>query len=237
MFRNYFVYNWKNKEPRYIMIFFNKSFGKRFALIALYYFFIVFIILLFDESELWNGFTDRFLVYQFSIVFLIGKAGIDNYFNYYVTSRLGTRKQAILNHTLYDLFYTVMVVSAVFIFFMFFSVLIKGKNYVDSIYLLVDCYFRYLLTAFLLTNISRNFLHAKINIFRKYSQLCAYLILVVDVLILYPMVHRVVGQNEIQFLFSWTLAENNILSYVILGVWNILLFFYLYRRCEQEDLL
>ena len=219
------------------MIFFNKGFGKRFALIMLYYLFIVFITLYFDNCDLWGGFSARFFVYQFSVVFLIGNTLIDEYFNYYSISRFGSRRIGILNHMLYDFVYTVVMVSELFVFLMILTLFMKGRNYVESIEIMIDYYFRYLFTAYLLTNVSRIFSHTKFNIFKGFPQLCAFLVLLSDVLVVYPVVHRDIGLYQIKFFFSWILSENTMVCYIMLGLWNVLTLVYLYFRCEQEDLI
>lgn len=179
-------------------------------------------------------FSDKFFVFQYSLVFLIGCALISRYFNSFSYCRYGTRKKIILTQLILYAVLTVLLVTLLFFFSIMCALFLDGSKSIAVLQEFLNLYFKFLFGSYLLGCLSMMLEYSAVKIFKLGAQVIAFLILAIELLFFVPQIHKFCG-NNVNFLFSWVFFEGRI-SYIFLLAASALLTALVFWIGSRSDL-
>jgi len=216
----------------------DKKFNKFLLFCVVYILLTALFLILKKPNELaWfsRWFFDKFFVFQFSIIYLLGCSMIEKYFNYLTFNRIGNRKKILVNQLVQQYSFAFIFTNILFTCIILGAVLMFGKSAVNTIPDILDWYLRYLLGLFMLTNLSMIFSRSEFKILSVYSHFCAFLILSLELISIIPGIKKLFSIN-IHIMFSWIFYENALVSYFFLVTINLILAVYLFLVSNRKDL-
>jgi hypothetical protein len=159
-------------------------------------------------------FFDKFYVFQYSVFYLIGCSMVDRYFNSLTCGRFESRKKVIFERLANHYCFAVSLTSLLFVYIVCGAALL----YEDSLTVfgladLLDRFLRRVLGALLLSNISVNFALSNKRAINVFPQICVFVIITFEVLILVPTLRRNTPIDA-NILFSWVFEDKGFVNYV-----------------------
>ncbi len=162
-------------------------------------------------------FFDKFFVFQFVSVMIIGLVIEGGYLHNLSYIRLGSRREILRIELLRYYKQGFIYLNIMYTFIVLGALLLKENNYIVQ---LIDFYIRYLLGIILFINIMSCMKWSKNYILSKYCKIFTLLMMTVDLLLLKPYVSKFF-LLEINLIFSWVFYTG-LVSYPIILILIVL---------------
>ena len=219
------------------MMLYDKKFYKYIGCCAVYLVFTICYLFFSNATTVWQAswFSDKFFVYQYAIVLLLGYSIISSYYNSQTYNRFETRKRIVTNQLFLYALLNLILVTMLFVLAMAVTMILGGAKSFFTLQTLLDLYFRFLLGSYLLETIDLIFEYSGVKSLSAGAQIISFLLLNFELLLLIPRLHLHTC-NSLNLLFSWIFFAD-IWGYVPLGVLCLLSTVVVYERANRGDLL
>lgn len=220
------------------MLLYDKKFLKFLVFCLVYILLTAFFFISKKPPEaIWlsNWFFDKFFIFQFSTIYLLGCSMLEKYFNYMSFNRMGSRKKILTNQLILQYCFAFIYTNMLFVCIIIGSLIMFGRPEGITILNILNWYLRYLLGLFLLTNLSMLFRVSKNNFLNIYSQFLTFLILSLELIAITPQIRKLFFIN-INIMFSWVFYKNKLISYFGLLAINLICAIYLFKINSRKDL-
>lgn len=180
-------------------------------------------------------FFDKFFVFQFISIVVIGLAFEDKYFHYLSHIRIGNRRD-ILKHQLLRYYRQgFMYVNIMFLFIILGALSLDLLNDSKQLLYVFDWYIRYLFGVILFINVMLCLSWSNHFILSRYSKLLVFIWLSIEILVLTPYIKRYFA-IEMSLLFSWVFYQGS-LSYFVMLFWIMITTILSIRLSDKRDFL
>ena len=219
------------------MILYDKRFYKYIGCSAAYFTFTICYLFFSNTATVWqaNWFSDKFFIYQYATVLLLGYSIISSYYNSQTYNRFETRNRMVSNQLFLYALLNLILVTMLFVLAMAVTMILGGAKSFFTLRTLLDLYFRFLLGSYLLETIDLMFEYSGVKSLSAGAQIISFLLLNLELLLLIPRLH-LRTDNGLNLLFSWVFFDD-IWGYVPLGVLCLLSTAVVYVRANRGDLL
>ena len=201
------------------------------------YFLIVFLVQIFS-NDLSTGveirFTDKLFSYQFCVMFLLGTVIIDQHYSAINYHRYKNRKAIIVSQVSRHLIFSFVFAFILFAMASIVLIVFNGNEYLNSLKVFTDKYFRFVLGFFLAGIISLNFRYSNFKRISNIPYIASYLVVLTE-LMLFENIKKSFD-FDIYLMFSWVFSDYILLSYGILILCSVILTVVLYKRIDKVDL-
>lgn len=214
----------------------NKGFLKYIGTCAIYFILTMVICFYADQTTVWRPgwFSDKFFVFQYTTVFLLGSSFIKKKFNAFTFCRYGARKIFVLYQLLQHVILSLILVSLLFSAALVLTVVLGGATDFEIFSTMINQYGRFLIGSYLIGCLNMILEYSGSKLLNTGSQVFALLILAVELLVLVPKINQLSGVN-IHIFFSWIFFKHTI-GYCFLVGWSILLTIILFLVSRRGDL-
>ena len=133
------------------------------VLTTMYFLIVISVMTISGYSDFWieTWFSERFFLFQFSILYLLGCTIIDKHLNYMYCVRNKCRNDFITEHISLYLVFALLLTSVVFIIVMIFIALLSVEQSPQHIIFFVDKYIKFIAGLFLIGLLSLNIKYTK----------------------------------------------------------------------------
>ena len=147
------------------MMLYDKKFYKYIGCCAVYFVFTICYLFFSNATTVWQAswFSDKFFVYQYAIVLLLGYSIISSYYNSQTYNRFETRKRIVTNQLFLYALLNLILVTMLFVLAMAVTMILGGAKSFFTLQTLLDLYFRFLLGSYLLETIDLIFEYRRID--------------------------------------------------------------------------
>ena len=209
------------------MMLYDKKFYKYIGCCAVYFVFTICYLFFSNATTVWQAswFSDKFFVYQYAIVLLLGYSIISSYYNSQTYNRFETRKRIVTNQLFLYALLNLILVTMLFVLAMAVTMILNKTKSFFTLQTLLD----------LLETIDLIFEYSGVKSLSAGAQIISFLLLNFELLLLIPRLHLHTC-NSLNLLFSWIFFAD-IWGYVPLGVLCLLSTVVVYERANRGDLL
>ena len=179
--------------------------------------------------------SDKFFVFQYATVYLIGSSKIIAYFNYPAISRYTTRRQIVLDMYLLHIIWSFVLLLSLFIPIIILNIIVQNRVGNTLFIATFDKAIRFMLGSLLLSNISIFLKFSVYNIKNLNAGLINFIILVLDSFIISPQLKKLFNHN-VYIIYAWIFGTELSMAIVALVTLNISLFFGVIMICRKSDL-
>ncbi|MDE7222226.1 MAG: hypothetical protein K2O34_00415 [Acetatifactor sp.] len=214
----------------------DKGFMKYIGACAVYFFLTVAYCFYADQADIWGQwwFSDKFFVFQYVTVLLLGSALIKGKFNALTYCRYGIRTKFIFYQLLQHVILSFMLVSFLFFYAMILTIILGRATDFEIIRIMMNQYCRFLAGSYLVGCLDMILEYSGVKFLKAGSQICVYLMLITELLVFVPKINELIGAN-IHMLFSWIFFDH-IIGYVFLIGWGVILTITLFWVGKRGDL-
>lgn len=161
------------------MMLYDKKFYKYIGCCAVYFVFTICYLFFSNATTVWQAswFSDKFFVYQYAIVLLLGYSIISSYYNSQTYNRFETRKRIVTNQLFLYALLNLILVTMLFVLAMAVTMILGGAKSFFTLQTLLDLYFRFLLGSYLLETIDLIFEYSGVKSLSAGAQIISFLLL------------------------------------------------------------
>lgn len=175
-------------------------------------------------------FFDKFFVFQFISVVILGLVIESKYFYILSYVRISSRRKILRRELLGYYKQGIICLNIMCIFILLGVFLLNERGY---LVLLIEYYVRYLLGILVFINVMSCLKWSNNLILNKYYNIVTYLWLVLELILLKPYIQKFYS-FDINFLFSWIFHDGTI-SYLVLFSWFLITLIINITLCDKRD--
>lgn len=207
-----------------------------FVLVAFIFTMIIFVSSSPDQlSWFGNVFSTNVYIYQLVAVFLFGLFFIDQHYCTSLIVRMESREKAVFEQVGFKYVFAFIYLNIWFMFIVFLTTYLFSAPFIYDISDILNRYIHYLLGLMIIINLAEIFKKSEINALKFSPIPLAYLILLVEVMVIMPFIIHL-NIPHIMFVFGWVFNEG-IISFVALIVIFAASLFYLIRCSAKKDMI
>lgn len=185
------------------------------------------------EKNVYQGFSDKFFIFQYITVFSVGSAIIGRCFNCLTYSRYHTRKRLILNQLVLNSVLAYILDTLLFVFIVIGNLFYSEKIQLAEIYILLGKYFRVFVGSYMFVCVTMILEYSGKAALKAYAQCVTVLIMASEVLFVIPKLRHSRIRN-VNILFSW-IFYTSVESYYAMVIISIGLTAILFWECKRRD--
>lgn len=173
---------------------------------------------------------DKFFIFQFISIVIIGMVFESKYFNNLTFIRIGDRRSILKKELSSYYSHGFVCLTIMFMFIVLGAFLLKESNFFQQ---LMEWYVRYLLGIIIFINVMSCLKYSNNLILRRYCKLLTFLWLAFELTLLRPYVQKFYS-FDINLLFSWVFHKGPTSFYYMLGLIVITLLINT-KICDKRD--
>lgn len=188
-----------------------------------------------QSSWFGNIFSANVYIYQLIAVFLFGVHFIDQHFSTSLIIRMENREKAGFEQVGFKYVFAFVYLNIWFVLIVFLTIYLFSAPFIYEISDILNRYIHYLLGFMIIINLSEIFKKSEISALKFSPIPLAYLILIVEVLVIVPFIIHL-NIPHVMLVFGW-IFNKGIISFVVLIAIFAASLFYLLRYSTKNDMI